>query len=277
MNGTVERTTARVGLVLGGGGVLGAAWLMGGLGALTREAGWDPCSADLVVGTSAGALVGALAAGGTRPWLLHESGSELDFEDVMTAANYRLELPLRPLPPGSWTMVVEGWRGGGDAALGKILAGLLPRGLISTRQIEAMVARRVPEWPLHSRLWVVAVDYESGARHVFSRAGGEAVSVGEAVAASCAIPGFYSPVRIGGRRFVDGGLSSAANLDLVAEEQLDLVICMLPLSPADALARRTPFARFRRALQRRLLDQIRELEQAGTAVLHIEPEAVPQT
>ena len=60
-------------------------------------------------------------------------------------------------------MVVEGWRGGGDAALGKILAGLLPHGLISTRQIEAMVARRVPEWPLHSRLWVVAVDYESGA------------------------------------------------------------------------------------------------------------------
>ncbi|MBO0687644.1 MAG: patatin-like phospholipase family protein, partial [Candidatus Dormibacteraeota bacterium] len=58
----------RVGIVLGGGGVRGAAWLMGALHGLVEETGWDPADADLLIGTSAGALVAALAAAGARPW-----------------------------------------------------------------------------------------------------------------------------------------------------------------------------------------------------------------
>ena len=54
----------RVGLVLGAGGVVGASWLIGALDALETETGWRAVDAERIVGTSAGAVVGALAAGG---------------------------------------------------------------------------------------------------------------------------------------------------------------------------------------------------------------------
>src|ERR671914_2531598 len=60
----------KVGLVLGAGGVMGGAWLTGGLDALAKETGWDPAEADYVVGTSAGAMIGALLAGGVPPWFM---------------------------------------------------------------------------------------------------------------------------------------------------------------------------------------------------------------
>ena len=66
----------RVGLVLGAGGVMGGAWLTGGLEALATETGWDPASADNVVGTSAGSMMGALLVSGVPPWFMvaHSAG-----------------------------------------------------------------------------------------------------------------------------------------------------------------------------------------------------------
>ncbi|MEA2213769.1 MAG: hypothetical protein QOF83_3717, partial [Solirubrobacteraceae bacterium] len=66
--------------MLGGGGTVGAAWLMGTLDAIAEETGWDPGSADYVVGTSAGSMVGALLACGVPPWLMvaHQAGESLD-------------------------------------------------------------------------------------------------------------------------------------------------------------------------------------------------------
>src|SRR5256885_14967201 len=61
---------SRVGLVLGAGGVVGGAWLTGALDAIARETGWDPGSSEVVVGTSAGAMVGALLACGVPPWFM---------------------------------------------------------------------------------------------------------------------------------------------------------------------------------------------------------------
>jgi NTE family protein len=135
-----------------------------------------------------------------------------------------------------------------------------------------MIDRRVEAWPGRPRLWIVGTDYETGARHVFRGPGRYNVSVGQAVAASCAIPGFYRPVRIDSKRYVDGGVTSSANIDLLGGEGLNLIICMLPLSPVTAVARRSPLARFRSTLQRNLLRQIREIEGTGTRVLLIEPE-----
>src|SRR4051812_50153306 len=62
-----KRVPVKVGLVLGAGGVLGGAWLVGGLSAVARETDWDPASADHIVGTSAGSMIGALVAGGVPP------------------------------------------------------------------------------------------------------------------------------------------------------------------------------------------------------------------
>src|SRR4051795_11139914 len=54
----------RVGLVLGAGGVTGGSWLTGALSAIVEQTGWDPGSADVVVGTSAGSVIATIAAGG---------------------------------------------------------------------------------------------------------------------------------------------------------------------------------------------------------------------
>src|SRR5919198_3761290 len=71
---------ARVGLVLGAGGVMGGAWITGALHALADETGWDPASADCVIGTSAGAMIGALCASGVPPWFMvaHSAGERFD-------------------------------------------------------------------------------------------------------------------------------------------------------------------------------------------------------
>src|SRR5918998_6013428 len=67
----------KIGLVLGAGGVMGGAWLTGGLEALARETGWDPASADRIVGTSAGSMMGSLLAAGVPPWfMVAHSGGE---------------------------------------------------------------------------------------------------------------------------------------------------------------------------------------------------------
>src|SRR5205814_8004988 len=73
------KTGPKVGLVLGGGGILGGAWLVGALYALTEAAGWDPATADYVVGTSAASVVGSLVASGIPPWFLvhHQRGGDV--------------------------------------------------------------------------------------------------------------------------------------------------------------------------------------------------------
>ena len=86
------------------------------------------------------------------------------------------------------------------------------------------------DWVEHPNYWAVACDYETGRRTPFGRLGSPRAQIADAVAASCAIPGFYRPVRIGGRRYVDGGVCSVSNMDLVAGRGLDLVICLNPLT-----------------------------------------------
>src|SRR5438105_10898329 len=93
----------RVGLVLGGGGVMGGAWMTGGLYALAQETGWDAATADYIVGTSAGSMIGSLAAVGVPPWFMvaHSAGEIFDglldargepvaHADRSAGANFRL-------------------------------------------------------------------------------------------------------------------------------------------------------------------------------------------
>ena len=87
-----------------------------------------------------------------------------------------------------------------------MLAGWLPRGFVSTDPISGLVESFVDDdWPDHPNYWAVAADYATGKRVAFGREDAPPRAVGEAVAASCAIPGFYHPVKIAGRRYVDGG------------------------------------------------------------------------
>jgi NTE family protein len=281
----------RVGLVLGAGGVIGGSWLMGALEALEAETGWRAADAEQIVGTSAGAVIGALAAAGIAPEYMsaYAAGHTLDavadaeVRAISTAARasageYHLQWAPPPIGPGSWRLAATTLLQPHRHSPAVMLAGWLPRGFISTAPIRNVVEAFVPnEWPQKTRFWAVAADYSTGRRVAFGRDGAPAATVGEAVAASCAIPGFYHPVTVAGRRYVDGGICSVSNLDLLCDEGLDLVICLNPMSslaqatggsPADRMA-----AIMRAAAGRRLGREARKLREAGTRVLILQPAA----
>jgi NTE family protein len=130
-------------------------------------------------------------------------------------------------------------------------------------------------WSEHPNTWIVACDYGTGRRVPFGRAGAPPAELPEAVAASCAIPGFYRPVEIGGTRYVDGGMYSASNLDLLAKEELDVVICLNPTSTLEPLGSRNPLDRIadavRRGATRRLDYEARKVRSQGAKVVLIQP------
>ena len=280
----------RVGLVLGAGGVLGGAWLTGALDAIAEETGWDPASAEYVVGTSAGSMLGALLAAGVPPWFMvaHSRGEVFDGlvgpdgrpaadADRSAGAVFRVHRGL-PIPgPGSLRMAITALSNPLRHTPLQLLAGWLPAGLISTDGLKELVRRAVPgEWTEHPNYWAVACDYSDGRRVPFGRLGSPRAHVADAVAASCAIPGFYRPVRIGRRRYVDGGVCSVSNMDLVAGRGLDLVVCLNPMTTADPSG--VPIDPFEwlpalacRAGRRRLEHEERKLRRFGTEVAIIEP------
>jgi NTE family protein len=291
----------RVGLVLGAGGVLGGAWLTGGLHALARETEWDPGSAEFIVGTSAGAMIGALTAAGVPPWFMvaHSAGESFDGvraadgspaaeADRAAGAVFRLHRGLPARGPGSLRMALTALRNPLGHTPLQMLAGWLPAGLVSTESLSELVRRAVPgRWVEHPNFWAVACDYHSGRRVPFGRLDAPNAQLGDAVAASCAIPGFYRPVRIGARRYVDGGVCSASSLDLVAGRGLDLVICLNPLSSGTELTdadgapgllgaldpRDWLGALSRQANGRRLAHEAAKVRRFDTEVLLLEPTA----
>ncbi len=291
--------------MLGAGGVLGGAWLVGGLSALARETDWDPGSADQIVGTSAGSMIGALVAAGVPPWFMvaHSRGEVFEGlsgpdgrpaadADRSAGANFRLHRGLPAIGPGSLRMAFTALSNPLRHTPLQMVAGWLPSGFVSTDALKETVARAVPgDWVEHPSYWAVACDYESGRRTPFGRLGSPRAHIADAVAASCAIPGFYRPVKIGGRRYVDGGVCSVSNMDLIAGRGLDLVICLNPLtSRSEGEARqRGAVTRMatgpihgvldfvpsltRRAARGRLEREERKMRRFGTEVVIIEPTA----
>ena len=279
-----------VGLVLGAGGVLGAAWLAGALDAIARQTGWDPGSADHVVGTSAGSIVGALLACGVPPWLMVAHSGEEDLEGLTgvdgaplgahghwgSGARVRLHRGRPALGPGSWRLAAGSLARPYRYSPAAVLAGVLPDGLISTEPIRDVVRTACPSpWAPHPGLSAVAVDYGSGRRVAFGRPGAPAAELADAVAASCAIPGFYRSVRIAGRRYVDGGVHSTSNLDLLAGLGLDLVLCLNPTSSLHVRSPRTLGERLALAMRqtsgRRLHAEAENVRASGTEVVLIQP------
>jgi NTE family protein len=279
----------RVGLVLGAGGVQGGAWLTGGLDALASETGWDPATADVVVGTSAGSVVGSLCVAGIPPWFMVAHSAGETFEGVVDArgrpqeeadraggARFRLERAWPRIGPGSWPLALRTLRDPRGYTPATAFTGWAPRGLISTDPIKETIRTVVPGgWTDHPAHWVVACDYATGRRVAFGREDAPPADLPDAVAASCAIPAFYYPVSIDGGSYVDGGIYSTSNLDLVRGLDLDLVICLNPTSslhPVSALdPREWPTLAFRRASGRRLGSETKTLRARGTEVVLIQP------
>lgn len=282
-----------MGLVLGGGGILGGAWLIGALHALHDATGWYPSGATHVVGTSAGSVVGALVAEGMPPWFLVYQQRGGDVEGMTD----RFGEPIQNADEGSrrfitWTgQVPRPVLGSPGLALRTTLqpwryppmtavTGWIGRGFLSTDEIGRLVRSVVDNgWSSHPNLWIVALDYASGRRVVFGRNGAPRAHLDEAVQASCAIPGLYRPVRIDGRLYVDGGVWSPSNLDLLSHDDVDLDV-VIALNPMSSLQPGLPTTilerverRLRSASGRRLGREAKRLEERGTDLLLIQPEA----
>ena len=257
--------------MLGGGGALGAAWLLGAVQGLVAATGWSPAESELVVGTSAGAVVGALVAEGIWP---SPEGASRDrtLAGLREAARYRLVRRPALRIPGSRELVASAWRER-PRSLPRLLAAIVPWGWVSTEPIERFVEEALPGgWPRGARLWVVATDYGTGLAVPFGSPDLAAAPLPRAVAASCAMPGFYRPVEIGGRLYVDGAVGSGPGLRLVAGRGLDLVLCLNPGSssvPGGGVF--LPALRAR--LHEELAAQVRAVEAAGTRVITLEPDA----
>jgi NTE family protein len=274
-----------LGLVLGAGGILGAAWLIGSLGALV-EVGLDQDAVAHVVGTSAGSLVGALVAAGVPISRLVDYQRDAD----PFAMGYTGTSPARVTE----RLLFSRARGLPRVALGSpelalrallapcrfpattAAAGLLGNGFLTTSHIGDLVRLAAPGgWPADRKLEIVAVDYRTGRRVVFGRGGSPRCELAQAVQASCAIPGLYRPVSIGGRAYVDGGVRSPSNADLMAGSRVDLVIALNPMSSLQpglptTIAERAA-RRVRMLSGQRLGREVKRLRGAGKQVLMIQP------
>ncbi len=157
------------------------------------------------------------------------------------------------------------------------LAGLLSRGRGDASWLREFgdALARGRGWVGHPATWIVAADIATGERVAFGAPGAPPARLGDALAAPWAIPGWFPPVEIGGRRYVDGGTVSTASADLLLDRSLDEVIVVAPMATEGGAPARG-FERVERLLcsqMTRMLDrEIAELKAAGVTVIHIEPQ-----
>lgn len=226
-------------VVLGAGGTAAIAWETGLLAGLA-EAGINVQSADLFVGTSAGSVVAAQITTG-RPL------AELFKCQADPSLQVRELAP--PVDFQQWHAAITRAKKGDVEAISilrRVGALALVARTVSESERRMVIAARLPRhtWP-EIRLLVVAVDAERGDRHVFDRT--SRVDLVDAVAASCAVPGMWPPVTIGGQRYMDGGIYSTDNADLAIGSERVLIVTLPPRVPPLAVV---PLEASVRALQR---------------------------
>jgi NTE family protein len=245
----------RTGFVLGAGGVVGMAYITGVVRALEQEGGYAPGSADLIVGTSAGAVVGSyLRSGWTTEDLWHIALGVTPEGDALPRPalfSPNLHNPLDLVRRGLGSLYVMG-RSVSPVRLRipvpAVLERAFPGGLFDMPDGKRRFEAELPEeWP-SDPLWLCTVDVSSGRRVVLGRPGAPRATLRQAVLASTAIPGVYRPVRLGRRTLVDGGAHSTTNLDLAVSFGCERIIGVAPMAfdtgeppgPLRQLVRRIP-------------------------------------
>jgi NTE family protein len=269
-------------LVLGGGGVLGEAWMMGVLSGIEDAAALDTRRCEYFVGTSAGAIVAAHLVAGRSPRRPNPLPKPVEEPPAAKAP----EEPASRLATagadaarlaGSWAVAAAGTFAPlaiglatpGGALMRGVLLQRLPRPRQALDGLYEHVARSGARFD--GRLRVTAVERQSGRRVVFGAPGAPRATVAEAVTASCTVPWLFAPVEIGGHEYVDGGVWSPTNLDVAPVGRGADVLC---LNPTASLAGSNDLiGAFRRASRSAAAIETLALRRRGATVHAFAPNA----
>ena len=221
-------------LVLGAGGVLGEAWMMGVLAGLEDGSGFDLRDCESFVGTSAGAIVAAHLVSGRSPRRPSAVGTDLEVGHGQASRGLAVAAMAAAKRAGSFALAAGstfaplalGLAAPGGAFVRSLLLRGLPRPPDTLAQLRYQVQESAARFD--GRLRVTAVDRGSGRRVVFGSPGAPDATVAEAVEASCTVPWLFAPVEIGGREYVDGGIWSPTNLDAAPAGRDTHVLCLNP-------------------------------------------------
>jgi predicted acylesterase/phospholipase RssA len=240
------------GIALAGGGPLGGIWEIGALVALDEAlVGINFTDCDFYVGVSSGSFVAAGLANGISPREMHRMFIESEAADDP----FEPELLLRPavgeylqrlatLPQlfltAAQRYISAPWSQGFFASFQE-LARALPTGVFDNAGIGEYLARlfsapgRTNDFRrLRHKLFLIATDLDSGRVVPFGAHGWTTVPISQAVLASAALPGLFSPVQIRGRSYVDGALMKTLHASVALREGAKLLLCINPLVPFDA-------------------------------------------
>ena len=268
--------------MLGAGGLVGHAFHAGVLAGLEEATGFDPRRSEIVVGTSAGSLIGALLRAGftTSDLLANARGEAVSAAGMVLLARMgrQGDIPVPSLShadisrgPAAVGVLLAAARRPWSVRLGALAAGLLPAGTVSTEALQKGMTSLFPGgWP-EDPTWICAVRIDDGSLASFGRAGAPRASIGQAVAASCAIPAFFKPVEIGGLRYVDGGTHSVTNADLLAGEGLDLVLVSCPMAATRDALLLGPDLPLRAVVRMRLAQELVAVRAGGAQVVALQP------
>ena len=257
--------------------------------ALHHDLGWDARESDVIVGTSAGSIVGALLRAGVGPedlaaWATDApptSGGRkfralMKHSDQMPSSAPRFPVPTMP------GRIALGLLAHPTQARSAVMS-LLPNGMADQAFRLATMHRLLDRWPSRP-LWISAVRVGDGRLTWFGQPGtsrhtgpgsfvdiegSEPIAPADAIAASCAIPVLSRPVRIGKHRYVDGGVRSPTNADVLAVHDLELVIVLAPMGHASSRVRSSPA---RRIAHHRLAHEIRVLRSHDVQVQVVSPD-----
>ena len=279
MADSASSSSPRRALVIGCGGVAGGAWSIAALHHLQQQLNWDARDADILVGTSAGAVLATLLGSGVSVAQLRDCQQgtsdhcQWDHDTDTGGA-------LPPLPGARFTgakLALKGLRG--EISPLTAICGLLPRGQFDMAPFRQLVntATAGKDWVSHPATWIMAVDTDSGKRIPFGKGGAPSATIADAVCASYGVPFWCPPVTVADRTYIDGGVASPTSADLLADSAVDEVIVLAPMASRQPDQPRSPLMKIERQVRRYMTTivdrEVALLEKSGKRVIRIEPNA----
>lgn len=272
----------RTAVVLGAGGTVGIAYHAGVAKALA-DAGLDPAQADLVVGTSAGAIVGSIVRAGhdlDAVWELAHADENPFLEDapffrpdVVFSQGWRTPVGLARRVVGSAYVLqrtVVRWP---VVAPPRSLQRFYRGGLGSITEQRAEFARWAgEEWP-EDHLALCSFDIVTGRRVVLGPQSANRPALPDAMRAAAAVPMLYPPVRLGRRLLIDGAVASSTNLDVAVQAGAELIVVAAPQSYEPDARLPVHLRASKELFHRKLECELRAAREAGAEVLVIRPDA----